>query len=48
MDGPTPWFAALAVLASIAGIIQGGVSYSDYQDAKEQLEKAVDQLPGFP
>jgi Protein of unknown function (DUF2510) len=48
LKGPTPWFAWLAVAASVGAIIQGGSGYSDYQDIQDQLDQAQNQLRGLP
>jgi hypothetical protein len=48
LKGPTPWFAWLAVAASVGAIIQGASGYSEYQDIQDQLDQAQDELRGLP
>lgn len=45
--GETPWWAIVAVLASIAGIATGISAYNEFQDQTEQAQEAIDGLNNF-
>jgi hypothetical protein len=45
LRGPTPWFAVLAIIASVAAILQGGSAYNDYKDNLDQAQQSIQQLP---
>jgi hypothetical protein len=44
LPGKNAWWAVVAVIASIGGIAIGVHKYSNYQDAKDQLSQAQQQL----
>jgi hypothetical protein len=42
--GKSPWWAIVAVIASIAGIVVGADGYSQYNDVQNKLDQAQQQL----
>jgi hypothetical protein len=44
MRGPIPWYAALALLASVGAIIQGGSAYNDYKNQVDQANRSLQNL----
>jgi uncharacterized protein DUF2510 len=42
--GKSPWWAIVAVIASIAGIVVGADGYSQYNDIQNKLDQAQQQL----
>jgi hypothetical protein len=46
-EGETPWYAAVAIIASIAALALGISAYSDYSDAQEGLDAAQQEAESF-
>jgi hypothetical protein len=44
MKGSTPWWAWIAIAASIGAIIQGVIGYNDYQDIQDRVNDLQSQF----
>ena len=48
LRGPTPWYAVVAIIASVAAIFQGASAYNDYKDNLQQAQQSIQQLQNLP